>query len=106
MSERIEALRALLEGNPDHAAARFGLAMEYLKAERWEDAVAELETYLERTDDEGNAYGRLGHALRMLGRDMEAKAAYRQGIEAARRHDHPTMAEEFEALLADWEKSD
>jgi E3 SUMO-protein ligase RanBP2 len=47
----------------------------------------------------GNAFGRLGHALRQLGRHDEAREAYRQGIAAAERHGHPTMAMEFEEVL-------
>ena len=43
--------------------------------------------------------GGLRTALRELGRDEEARAAYRQGIEAAYRHGHPTMAMEFEEVL-------
>lgn len=99
---RIQSLRRMLEKHPDDARLRFGLALEYEKAERWEDVVAELERYLQSTEDEGNAWGRLGAALRRLGRDEEARAAYRKGIEAAHRHHHPTMAAEFEELLDDW----
>ena len=100
---RIEALRKMAEARPDDPRPRFGLALEYEKAERWEDAVRELREYLSRTNDEGNAYGRLGSALRRLGRDDEAKEAYQQGIEAAYRHGHPTMAGEFEQVLEDWD---
>ncbi|HEX2091303.1 MAG TPA: tetratricopeptide repeat protein [Longimicrobiaceae bacterium] len=98
-SSRIESLRKMAEVHPDDPRPRFGLALEYEKAGRWEEAVAELRGYLARTDDEGNAYGRLGHALRELGREEEAREAYRQGIEAANRHGHPTMAMEFEEIL-------
>lgn len=97
--QRIEALRRMLEKRPDDARARFGLAAEYEKAGRWEDAVRELRAYLEGADDQGNAWGRLGKALLELGRDDEARAAYRRGIEAAGRHGHPSMAAEFEETL-------
>lgn len=98
-SARIDSLRRLAEERPDDPRPRFGLALEYERAGRWEEMVAELREYLARTDDEGNAYGRLGHALRELGRDDEAREAYRRGIEAANRHAHPTMAMEFEEVL-------
>ena len=100
-ASRIEALQRLAATRPDDPRARFGLALEYEKAGRWEEMIAELRRYLALADDEGNAYGRLGHALRELGRDEEARAAYRQGIEAAQRHGHPTMAMEFEEILED-----
>jgi E3 SUMO-protein ligase RanBP2 len=98
-SSRIDSLRKLAEERPDDPRPRFGLALELERAGRWEEMVAELRAYLARTDDEGNAYGRLGHALRELGRGDEAREAYRQGIEAANRHSHPTMAMEFEEVL-------
>lgn len=98
-SSRIESLRKMVEARPDDPRPRFGLALEYEKAGMWEEAAAELRAYLARTDDEGNAYGRLGHALRELGREDEAREAYRQGIEAANRHGHPTMAMDFEDAL-------
>lgn len=101
-TDRIEALRRMLEARPDDSRARFGLALEYERLGRWEEAVAELRTYLERTQDEGNAYGRLGRALRELGRDDEARDAYQRGIEAAYRHGHPTMAQEFEEVLEEF----
>ena len=102
MSARIEALRKMLATRPDDPRLHFGLSLEYLNSGQLDEGVAALRGYLERTDDEGNAWGRLGAALRELGRDDEAREAYRQGIEAAGRHRHPTMVEEFEGILDSW----
>lgn len=96
---RLRALERMLGNRPDDSRLRFGLALEYLKAGRAEDGVRELRRYLDETDDQGNAWGRLGAALRDLGRDDEAVEAYTRGIEAAMRHGHPTMAEEFRETL-------
>jgi thioredoxin-like negative regulator of GroEL len=101
-NDRIAALHRMLEKQPDDVRVRFGLAAEYEKAGEWGLAAEQLRAYLDATDDEGNAWGRLGHVLRELGRDDEARAAYERGVEAARRHGHPTMAMEFEEILADW----
>jgi E3 SUMO-protein ligase RanBP2 len=102
-SARLEALLRLLESRPDDPRAHFGLALEYESTGQWSEAAAHLERYLELARDEGNAYGRLGNALRRLGRDEEARAAYAQGIEAAYRHGHPSMAQEFEETLEEWD---
>lgn len=96
---RTQALRAMLASRPDDARLRFGLALEYLREGALEEAVAELRTYLAATGDEGNAWGRLGAALAELGRTGEAREAYETGIQAAERHGHPTMAEEFRQAL-------
>ncbi|HEY8468756.1 MAG TPA: tetratricopeptide repeat protein [Longimicrobiales bacterium] len=100
---RIDALRKMLEHNPNDPRLRFGLAAEYERLGRWDLVVQELREYLALTDDEGNAWGRLGNALRQLGRDAEARDAYRRGIEAAQRHGHPGMAAEFEEILDAWD---
>ena len=91
----------MLQARPQDARLRFGLAVEYEKAGRVEDAVRELESYLEYTEDQGNAWGRLGALLRRLGRADDARAAYRKGIEQALKHGHPSMAAELEAALAE-----
>lgn len=100
---RLDALRRMAEARPDDPRPRFGLALEHERRGEWDRVVETLRDYLARTDDEGNAWGRLGAALRRLGRDDEARDAYRRGIDAARRHGHPTMAGEFEDLLDDWD---
>lgn len=98
-TSRIDALKRMLERNPNDARIRFGLAMEYERLGRWEDMIGELRLYLASADDEGNAWGRLGRALGELGRDDEARAAYHRGVDAAHRHGHPSMAAELEDAL-------
>jgi len=101
---RIAALERMLSARPDDPRARFGLALEYERLERWEDVVAHLVRYLEGADDEGNAYGRLARALVRLGRMEEARDRFRQGIEAALRHGHPTLAADLEEELEQLEE--
>jgi cytochrome c-type biogenesis protein CcmH/NrfG len=100
-NDRTAALRRMIEKNPADMRARFGLALEYEKQGRWDEVVEQLRAYLAATEDEGNAWGRLGHALHQLGQADEARDAYRTGIEVANRHGHPTMAMEFEEALQD-----
>ena len=96
---RIQALRGMLDKNPNDARAHFGLAAEYEKLGLWDATVEELQQYLALTEDQGNAWGRLGTALRQLGRESEARAAFERGIECAERHGHPSMAEELRSSL-------
>lgn len=105
MSEtsRIDGLSKLLERNPNDTRALFGISNEYEKSEQWNQVVEHLARYLQLADDEGNAWGRLAHALRMSGREEEARAAYARGSEVARAHGHPSMAAEFEDILEHWD---
>lgn len=102
--DRIQALRGMLERRSADPRLKFGLALELLKNEETGEAVVLLREYLSEVEDEGNAWGRLGAALDELGRRDEAREAYRKGVEAARRHGHPTMAEEFRTILSEWEE--
>lgn len=94
----------MLAQRPHDTRLRFGLALEYLGTGRLADGVRELRAYLAASDDEGNAWGRLGAALRELGREEEARDAYERGVEAATRHGHPTMAAEFQEVLERWDQ--
>lgn len=102
-NDRIAALERMLEKRPDDPRAYFGLALEHEKGADWPATVAALQRYLELSEDQGNAWGRLGHALRQIGDDAKAQSAYRRGVEAARAHGHPSMAMEFEEILEDWD---
>jgi Flp pilus assembly protein TadD len=101
--DRIESLRALLQKKPGDPRLLFGLALELEKRQQWADVADTLRSYLAAAEDEGNAWGRLGNALRMVGRDAEARTAYETGITAARAHGHPSMAADFEDILSDWD---
>jgi predicted Zn-dependent protease len=96
---RIEAFVKMLETDPDNALVRFGLANEYLKAERWEEAINALNDYLQRSDDEGAAFGMLARAYERVGMKDAAREAYQRGIEAAELHHHPSMAEDYRMTL-------
>lgn len=100
-ADRITALEGMLASRPADARLRFGLAVEYEKAGRIEDAVRELRVYLDQQEDQGNAWGRLGSLLGGLGRVDEARDAYGRGIQQALKHGHPSMAAELESALED-----
>jgi predicted Zn-dependent protease len=99
MSSRVEVFEQMLASDPANPMVMFGLAKEYEKAGRYEDVVAMLTRYLAAHDDEGNAYGMLAQAQAKLGRRDEARRAYERGIEVARAHGHPSMAEDYRMAL-------
>jgi len=97
--DRLAYFAALAADSSDDPRARFGYANELLRVEKYEDAVRELRAYLDLTEDEGNAWGRLGEALAVLGRPDEAADAYLAGIDQAIAHGHTGMASDFHEAL-------
>jgi predicted Zn-dependent protease len=98
-ASRIDTFKRMLESDPENTLVRFGLANEYLKAERYEEAITALNDYLQRADDEGAAFGMLAHAYEKAGQRERARDAYLRGIEAAELHGHPSMAEDYRMTL-------
>ena len=94
-ASRLDILRMMHESDPDNTAVMFGLAKEYEKAGHWEDVIETLTEYLQRADDEGNAYGMLASAYLKTGRREAARKAYEKGAEVALAHGHPSMAEDY-----------
>ena len=87
--------------NPKNVLARYGLANEAVKEQRFDEAAENYAAYLSSHDDEGNGWQRYAEVLLKLGRMADAKLALRSGIDAAQRFGHPGMASELEERLAD-----
>jgi predicted Zn-dependent protease len=89
----------MLESDPENTAVMFGLAKEYEKAGRFDELVEVLSDYLQRADDEGNAYGMLAAAYLKTGKRDAARKAYERGVAVARAHGHPSMAEDYRMMI-------
>jgi tetratricopeptide (TPR) repeat protein len=79
-SSRIDILKQLLERDPGSTFARYGLAMEYIKAGELETAVQEFQGILATDPAYAAAYFHGGQTLEKLGRLGDARALYREGI--------------------------
>jgi len=99
VKSRIEIFEEMLQTDPENAMVFFGLAKEYEKLGDHAKVISLIENYLAKADDEGNAYGTLAKAYERSGDIERARAAYEKGIEIARKHGHPTMADDFEVNL-------
>jgi len=98
-ASRIEVFKQMLETDPGNTSVLFGLAKEYEKTGDDAEMITTLKSYLEQSDDEGNAYGMLARAYERMGRREEARETYQCGIAAAESHQHPGMVEEYRAIL-------
>lgn len=99
MTSRIEVFRQMSEADPENTMVMFGLAKEYEKIGQHADVIAVLETYLAKADDEGNAYGTLAKAYELSGEREKAIEVYKNGIDVAMAHGHPSMANEYRMTL-------
>ena len=99
MQNRIEVFKQMLVSVADNTMVLFGLANEYQKIGDWQNAIATLEEYLSKADDEGNAYGMLAKAYEQTGDREKARSIYEKGIEVSNAHGHPTMANDYRMTL-------
>jgi len=81
---RIEVLQKLLAQNPSSTFARYGLAMEYVKAGDLGRAMDEFAAVIATDPSYAAAYFHGGQALEKLGRLDDARDYYRRGIANAR----------------------
>ena len=100
VASRIDIFKQILESDPANGTVLFGLAKEYEKANATVELIETLNRYLVAADDEGNAYGMLARAYEKAGQHDKAREVYQRGVEAATRHGHPSMAEEYRMILA------
>lgn len=99
MQDRIEVFEQMLAADPENTMVMFGLAKEYEKLGRDADIIRVLETYLEKADDEGNAYGTLAQAYLRTGNRERAIETYKKGVDVSLAHGHPSMANEYKMTL-------
>jgi tetratricopeptide (TPR) repeat protein len=97
--ERLNRLKELLQQNPRDSFVRYGLAMEYARQARLEEAIGEFRTLITADPDYVAAYFHAGQTLEKLGRSDEARTIYREGIEAAGRRGDQRASSELEAAL-------
>ncbi len=96
---RIDIFKQMLVSDPINSSILFGLAKEYEKSGQTSEMIETLERYLAISDDEGNAFGMLAGAYENDGQPGKARETYKRGIEAATKHGHPSMAEEYRTML-------
>jgi predicted Zn-dependent protease len=100
-TSRIDVFKQMLVEDPINSSILFGLAKEYEKAGQTAEMIETLERYLAISDDEGNAFGMLARAYEHAGQGGKAKETYQRGIDAATKHGHPSMAEEYRLALTE-----
>src|SRR5438093_10125550 len=98
--DRLRALLAIAEAQPEEVMIWYGLANEYVKLERWREAVDALRRTVALNPDYTSAYQMLGTALMNLEQRDEAQLAWTKGVEVAGRTGAWKAREHMERLLS------
>jgi tetratricopeptide (TPR) repeat protein len=96
---RLEVLKSMVAQQPGDSFLRYGLAMEYRNAGQLEAAVGEFRSLIAANPDYAAAYYQGGQTLERLGKLDDARALYREGIEAAARKRDWHTRDEMQAAL-------
>lgn len=104
MSDRIDALLAMLQRGQDSALLRFSLGNEYRAAGRDAEAIPHLERAVELDPGYSAAWKLLGRCRESAGREEEALAAWRRGIETAEQKGDRQAGKEMRVFLKRLEK--
>jgi len=90
----------MVAAEPEQEMVWYGLANEYVKLERWDEAADALRQVLKLNADFTAAYQMLGTAHAKQGRREEARRAWTDGIEVANRTGAWKARQHMEGLLA------
>ena len=83
MTGRIDQIQKMLQAEPQDVFLHYSLGMEYLAAERFDEAVGEFQRCIELDADYLPAHVEAGKALRSAARPDEARDAFAAGMELA-----------------------
>ncbi len=99
--DRIAMLKEILEGSPEDAFARYGLALEIAKTGDVDGALSEFKAILTKNPDYVPAYQMGAQTLIDAGRFDEARAMLEQGVAVAIRVGNQHARNEMEGMLVD-----
>jgi tetratricopeptide (TPR) repeat protein len=83
MSDRISAIKAMLEKTPDDVFLHYSLGMEYASAGRHDEGACEFRRCVELDGNYLPAYVEAGKCLRSSGRLAEAREIFAAGMALA-----------------------
>jgi tetratricopeptide (TPR) repeat protein len=98
-NNRIDILRGMVASNPADNFARYGLAMEYVKTGKLQDAVEEFKQLLIANPNYPAAYFHGGQTYEKLGDLDQARAMYQKGIEVTTAMGDQHTRSELQAAL-------
>lgn len=99
-NKRLQFLEKVTAEGSEDPLAWYGLAMEYRKAERWDEALQTFTTLRSRNPDYVAMYLMCGQMLAEIAREDEAREWLEAGVERARAKGDAHAVSELEAAIA------
>lgn len=99
-NKRLQFLEKVTAEGSEDPLAWYGLAMEYRKAERWDEALQTFTTLRSRNPDYVAMYLMCGQMLADIAREDEAREWLEAGVERARAKGDAHAVSELEAAIA------
>jgi predicted Zn-dependent protease len=103
---RIASFELMASQQPENAMVWYGLANEYSKIDRWQDAATALEKVIELNPDYTSAWQMLGSAYSSLNEKEKARDIWTKGLETADRTGAWKAREHIRRLLDGLESAD
>jgi tetratricopeptide (TPR) repeat protein len=98
---RLEMLEEFVRERPTDSFSHYGLALEYTRLGRTDEALQIFQKLLAFNPDYAAAYYQAATLLGKLGRMEEARSLLERGMEVAGRHGDPHTRSEMEQALHD-----
>lgn len=96
---KIEQLHEFLKENPDDSFLRFALALEFIKAVNYDEALKLFKLLVEQDPDYLATYLHYGNLLGATGNTSMAEKIYAQGIAVAKAQSKIKARQELEQAL-------
>lgn len=100
-SERIESLKKALETDPNDTFARYAIGLEYLSADKLDDAKNIFDEIIAIDPDYAAVYYQLGKTYELMGDESSAKNIYEKGIQVASSQNDEHTKSELEQAIND-----
>ena len=103
MSDRLQSLFELYKKDPNDSFVAYGIALEYISTENYDEAERYLSEIIAKDPDYLPAYMQLAQVKEKLNKIEEAKDTYKKGIEVAKKNGELHTASEMEGFLNELE---
>jgi Tfp pilus assembly protein PilF len=99
MCERLQSLFELYKKDPNDSFVAYGIALEYISTENYDEAEKYLSEIISKDPDYLPSYMQLAQVKEKLNKIEEAKDTYKKGIEIAKKNGELHTASEMEGFL-------